>query len=92
MKYLIILSLIFIAGCKDLEPFPANHIYEYISSTKECFQYYIVNKDPLTVSDGKLVDVSLCTPSVMGFNSSDAGAVFSWIRKAQEVAKTKCAN
>jgi hypothetical protein len=92
MKYLIILSLLFLSGCASLEPFPVKNIYEYINSTKECYEYYVVNNDPLTVSDGKLVDVSLCEPSIMGFNSKDAGKVFDWIRKAQQVAKQKCSD
>lgn len=90
MKYFFVLTFIFIAGCSELDPFPVNNVYEYINSTKECYEYYVVNKDPLTVSDGKLVDVSLCEPSIMGFNSKDAGKVFDWIRKAQQVAKQKC--
>lgn len=89
MKKFLVLFL-FLSGCKETPPFPAKSILEYIPETNECYEYVVVSQDPLKVSDGKLVSVDNCKPSLIGFHIDQAGDVFQYIRDLQELAKKRC--
>lgn len=88
--FLFFFSFLFLLSCKESPKFPTDKILEYLPETNECYEYTVVSYDPLKVDDGKLVDSSNCTPSVVGWHIDDVGPVFEWIREMQDLAKKRC--
>ena len=91
---LIILCFAFaimsLTSCKkDVPPFPTKHIFEQLPGHLDCTVYEIVKDNPLTVSDGKDLEPSLCPMSIIGFDIDESGQVFQWIRDVEKIIDQK---
>lgn len=90
MKLLLILPMLFLLSCrKDVPPFPTKLVWEFSINRAGCTYYTIVKDNPLTVSDGKDLEPSLCPMSIIGFDIDESGEVFQWIRDVEKIIDQK---
>jgi hypothetical protein len=72
-----------------IEEFPAEYVYSVNVEKQMCSRFRIIQKNPIKFDEITVLPFEVCPP-IVGFTHEDVGWVMDWIRRAEELANTRC--